>query len=51
MYKIFKNDGINLNCIFGVQNRVFAWGAHRVCSYVVVSQQECNGEEGHILNL
>ena len=48
---IFKNDVISLNCIFGVQDSIFAWGAHRVCAYVVVSQQGCNGEKGHILNL
>ena len=51
MYKIFKNDVINLNCIFSVLDSIFAWGAHRVCNYVVVSQQGCNREEGHILNI
>ena len=39
MYKIFKNDVINLNCIFSVLDSIFAWGAHQVCTYVVVSQQ------------
>ena len=48
---IFKNDVISLNCIFGVQDSIFAWGAHQVCTYVVVSQQGCNWEKGHILNL
>ena len=51
MYKIFKNDVINLNCIFGVQDSIFPWGAHQVCTYVVIGQQGCNGEEGLFLNL